>query len=372
MREHLQAAHTAAGRAGDTHVASWIHALWLSAHNQHRSTANHLVVHLAQFPGDVLAGPLLSAFSLCGDLTYRDHGRDLALAQYKTAGRESWPWAGWAAAALGERGEVERAWQLAQHTLSLQPRSGTAVHVRAHAEHEQGTGPGYTTFIDTWLKDDPRAGQRRHLQWHAALQDLASGNLDAARERADTELHRGDVGMRAATNWRLILAGQPTARTSDLDHIHQLLAEAGGWAEVFHTFQLSLALAVAADTDTLQAVADRCAADERPDYHQVLAPVAQALAHMSAGRPGKAIDLLTPLGREAERIGGVRVEREIIQDTLARALIDTGQHEEAAHLLHHRVTHRHHHTYEDLLLTPRPATVPHPTPSHDTAPAPRP
>ncbi|MEU0664197.1 hypothetical protein [Streptomyces lavendulocolor] len=371
VRAHLQTAHAAAVQAGDAHASSLIHAVWLAVHNQHRATADHLVLHLAQYPGDALAGPLLSAFSLSADLAYRDHGQQLALAQYEAAGKDSWPWASWAAAALAEQGETDRAWQLAQHALMLQPRSGTAVHARAHAEHEQGTGPGYTSFIDGWLEDDPRAVQRRHLQWHAALQDLACGNLEAARLRADTELHRGDVGMRAATNWRLLLAGQAPARTSDLDHIHQLVAEGAGWAEVFHTFQLALALAVAADTDALQVVAERARGDRRPDYHQVLAPVIEALAHMTAGRPGKAVDLLTPLGQDTERIGGVRVEREIVQDTLARALIDTGQLEQAAHLLHHRATHRHHHTYETLLLIPRPTTLPSPTPATADAPAAR-
>ncbi|MFJ4965329.1 hypothetical protein ACIP6P_23240 [Streptomyces sp. NPDC088729] len=49
----------------------------------------------------------------------------------------------------------------------------------------------------------------------------------------------------------------------------------------------------------------------------------------------------------------MRVEREIVQDTLARALVDAGEPARAARLLHHRATARHHHTYEDLLLTAR-------------------
>lgn len=88
----------------------------------------------------------------------------------------------------------------------------------------------------------------------------------------------------------------------------------------------------------------------RPDYADVLAPVAAALAHLTAGRPGHAVGLLTALGEKSERIGGVCVEREIIQDTLARSLIDAGQPERATQLLHHRRSARQHHTYEDLLL----------------------
>ncbi|MFL0028344.1 hypothetical protein ACJBCE_36060 [Streptomyces sp. NBUL23] len=123
-------------------------------------------------------------------------------------------------------------------------------------------------------------------------------------------------------------------------------------AEVFHTFNLPLALAVEAATEDLEQLAGRAAADPRPDYHDVLAPVVRALAHITSGRPRAAADGLRALGERAEQIGGVRVEREIVQDTLARALIDAGDPARAAALLHHRTSTRHHHAYENLLLAP--------------------
>ncbi|MER5965403.1 hypothetical protein [Streptomyces sp. NPDC002057] len=155
--------------------------------------------------------------------------------------------------------------------------------------------------------------------------------------------------MRAATNWRLLLIGQEPAGRSDLDHIRELLAAPGGTAEIFHTFNLALALAVEAATEDLETLARRAATDPRPDHREVLAPVVQALADITAGRPRKAADALTALGESATRIGGVRVEREIIQDTRARALVDAGDPTQAADLLHHRTSTR----YEDLLLTSR-------------------
>ncbi|MEU5083536.1 MULTISPECIES: hypothetical protein [Streptomyces] len=213
-------------------------------------------------------------------------------------------------------------------------------------------------MVGRWLSVDPRNLQRRHLRWHAVLQSLAAGDLDDARRRADTELHDSDVGMRAATDWRLLLIGKAPARLTDLAHIHCLLAEPGGWAQVFHTFQLALALSVAGDSDGLTALAARAARDSRPPYATVLTPVADALARITAGHPGKAVDLLVRLGDRTEHLGGVRVEREIIQDALARALVDAGHPDRAAHLLHHRVTSRRHHTYEELLLTQQPAALP--------------
>ncbi|MDJ1134188.1 hypothetical protein [Streptomyces iconiensis] len=356
LRAELVRAHADAKAAGAVREQSLVHAAWLFTHQAHRRTAEHLVAHFAQYPADVLAATMLGAFDQCGSVDHRKRGEQLIEEQYRLAGPESWAWASCAAAARVEQGRIEDAWYLAEHALRVNPRSGPAAHARAHAEHHQGTGPGCTRFIDTWLDGDPQAIQRPHLQWHAALQDLASGDVEGARRRADAELREGDVGMRAAANWRLLLAGHTPARTTDTADLHRLMAEPGGWAEVFHTFQLALALAVAADTDALTTLARRAGADERSDYRDVLAPVAHALAHLSAGRPGPAVDLLSGLDHQIERIGGVRVEREIIQDTLARALIDAGDPDRAAALLHHRRTTRHHHTYEDQLLTQHPTT----------------
>ncbi|MEU9624587.1 hypothetical protein [Streptomyces sp. NPDC048155] len=327
-------------------------------HRQYRLTADHLAGHFAPWPADELAGLVMGAFSSCGDTAYRAHGDALMEEQAALAGPESWPWMSWLASARAEQGRVREAHELAEQALAVYPRSGVAAHALAHAEHELGTGRACGDFLDQWLRADPQAVQSRHLNWHAALQSIACGDFPDARRRADTALARTDAGMRAATNWRLLLVGRSPAGQTDPDLVRELLAAPGGMAEVFHTFNLALALAVEAPTDDLRVLSRRAAADERPDFRDVLAPVVQALAEVTAGRPRVAVDLLSSLGEKAERIGGVRVEREIIQDTLARALVDAGQHVRAAGLLHHRTTTRHHHTYEDLLLAARtPAAV---------------
>ncbi|MFE4450649.1 hypothetical protein [Streptomyces sp. NPDC056796] len=358
LKGQLVTAHRDASAVG-AREASLVYGVFLHTHRQYRLTADHLVEHFTRWPADELAGLLMGAFHSCGDAAYRAHGEVLTGRQAEAAGPENWPWTSWLAAARAEQGLAREAYGLAEHALTLYPRSGVAVHALAHAGHELGTGTACVGFLDQWLLTDPQAVQSRHLNWHSALQSLACGDFPDARRRADTALADTDVGMRAATNWRLLLVGRSPAGRSDPDQVRALLAAPGGTAEVFHTFNLALALAVEAATDDLHALARRAAADERPDYRDVLAPVVRALAEVTAGRPQVAVDLLTGLGQETERIGGVRVEREIIQDTLARALVDTGEHVRAAGLLHHRTTDRRHHTYEDLLLTPRP-TVPAP------------
>ncbi|MFJ6699462.1 hypothetical protein ACIQM4_25790 [Streptomyces sp. NPDC091272] len=357
LKEQLVIAHRDALAVGERE-ASLVYGVFLHTHRQYSLTADHLVGHFARWPADELAGLLLGAFSSCGDAAYRAHGDALTERQAALAGPESWPWMSWLASARAEQGRVREAHELAGQALVLYPRSGVAAHALAHAEHELGSGRASAEFLDQWLRADPQAVQSRHLNWHAALQSIACGDFPDARRRADAALARTDVGMRAATNWRLLLVGQSPAGQSDPAQVRELLAAPGGMAEVFHTFNLALALAVEAATDDLHDLARRAAADERPDYRDVLAPVVEALAEVTAGRPHAAVDLLSGLGEKTERIGGVRVEREIIQDTYARALVDAGEPDRAAGLLNHRTTTRRHHTYEDLLLATRtPATT---------------
>ncbi|MEU5402296.1 hypothetical protein ABZ348_23710 [Streptomyces sp. NPDC005963] len=349
LREELVVAHRDAQEA-DQRSVSLVYGVFLHTHRQYRLTADHLVEHFAHWPGDEVASLLLDAFAACGDPAQRAHGDELVERQCARTGSDDWPWLGRLAWTRAEQGRQEEALELAALALDRHPRAGLAAHARAHAEQEEGAGPASTAFLDDWLAADPQAVQFKHLNWHAALQSIACGDFADARRRADEVLGRADVGMRSATNWRLLLAGQQPAGRCDLDHVRALLAAPGGMAEVFHTFNLALALAVEAATDDLAALARRAADDERPAYQDVLAPVVRSLAAITAGRSRQAVELLTPLGAAVEQLGGVRVEREIVQDTLARALADVGEHTRAAELLHQRVTTRRHHVYEDLLL----------------------
>ncbi|WP_329026864.1 hypothetical protein [Streptomyces sp. NBC_00690] len=350
LREELVIAHRDAQEV-DERSASLVYGAFLHTHRQYRLTADHLMGHFARWPGDEVASLMLDAFAACGDDSYRAEGDALIERQYAQVGHGSWPWLGRLAWTRAEQGRPEEAFALSALALERFPRAGLAAHARAHAEQESGAGPASTAFLDGWLAADPQAIQFKHLNWHAALQSIACGDFADARRRADEVLGRGDVGMRSATNWRLLLAGQEPAGRCDLDHVRELLAAPGGMAEVFHTFNLALALAVEAATDDLVALAHRAEDDARPEYRDVLAPVVRSLAAVTAGHSQRAVTLLTSLGAAVQRIGGVRVEREIVQDTLARALVDVGEHTRAADLLHHRITTRRHHSYEDLLLS---------------------
>ncbi|MFC5721003.1 hypothetical protein ACFP1Z_12575 [Streptomyces gamaensis] len=136
-------------RCGLAREQSLVCTIYLFTHRHYRATADQLIVHFAQFPGDEIAGSMLSACDLAGSLECREHGQALAEQQYALAGPESWPWASWPAGARAEQGRPDEAWAPAEHALRLSPRSGPAAHARAHAGHDHGSGPAAIAFIDT-------------------------------------------------------------------------------------------------------------------------------------------------------------------------------------------------------------------------------
>ncbi|MEE1745195.1 hypothetical protein [Streptomyces sp. JV184] len=228
LKEQLVMAHRDALAVGERE-ASLVYGVFLHTHRQYRLTADHLVGHFVRWPADELAGLMLGAFSSCGDAAYRAQGDALMEQQAAVAGPESWPWVSWLASTRAEQGRVREAHGLAGQALALHPRSGVAVHALAHAEHELGAGRTCTGFLDQWLQADPQAVQSRHLNWHAALQSIACGDFPDARRRADTALARTDVGMRAATNWRLLLVGQTPAGRSDPDQVRYCSPHRAVW-----------------------------------------------------------------------------------------------------------------------------------------------
>lgn len=349
LREQLVQAHADAAPGREK---SFVRGVFLHTHRHYQQAADHVTAHFARYPADPTALLLVSAFELVGDPEYRGRGHELVERQYAVAGEDSWPWVSWLAVTRAEQGRAPEALTLAEHALELYPRSGVAAHARAHAVHELGAGAEAVAWLDEWMAPDPELMQRRHLHWHAALQALAVGDLAEARRRVNTELACSDVGMRSAVNWRLLLIGAAPADIVTAEHARRLLSEAGGMVEVFHTFQLALALAVAGDQDGLAELAVTAAKDSRPDYAEVLALVVAALGHVVDERPAEAVTLLSALGTNIERLGGVRVEREIVQDTLARALVDAGEPDRAAQLLDQRIHTRHGHDYEQRLMRP--------------------
>ena len=73
-----------------------------------------------------------------------------------------------------------------------------------------------------------------------------------------------------------------------------------------------------------------------------IAPIARGLLAMVEGRADDAASFIQPLIGDLPRIGGSDAQREVIEDTLLRALVAVGRAEEATTLLRARLERRPH------------------------------
>ncbi|MCY0960231.1 hypothetical protein [Streptomyces sp. H27-H5] len=149
LRAELVRAHRDAQPAGGRAV-SLVHGVFLFAHRQYRLCADHLEAHFGRWPGGEVAALMLDSFSAGGDACCRERGDALVERQYASAGPESWVWTSRLAWTRAEQGRPEEVHELATAALLLNPRSGLAVHARAHAEQETGAGPAACVRSARW------------------------------------------------------------------------------------------------------------------------------------------------------------------------------------------------------------------------------
>ena len=323
-----------------------------------RAAAGQLAVepvavrHLRLWPRDVLAlSVLVPVMSWSG----RPGAIEQLSAVIETVSqRAGSDW--WLDALLGfvrqEQCRLDEAAALAERSFAVEPRSGHAAHARAHVHYETGDHAAGQRWLEGWAATlDARSPYAGHLTWHLALHDLAQGDVPAALDRWRRELAPGRPGAAPGFRevidggsllWRLRLrgvvdsddtdaaAGEPTAR------IARSLLRA---PQAFLQLHVALAAASAGDVALLDELV--AGLDQAPPYvHDLLAPVATALAALLAGRPGDAADALARVAPEAGRFGGSRAQRDVIEETYLAALLQAGRADEARALLRLRLDRR--------------------------------
>jgi hypothetical protein len=110
-----------------------------------------------------------------------------------------WWYAGLLAFVRQDQGRYDDAAGLADRALDVQPSSGHAVHARTHVYYETGQHTQGLRWLDPWITVCGRqASHRAHFAWHAALHELAAGDVEAMRRRYVTQLAPPAVtGVRA-------------------------------------------------------------------------------------------------------------------------------------------------------------------------------
>jgi len=296
--------------------------------------------HLAQFPRDVMVlAPCAGVFGLIG-FSGRPGREQEQVAQLDALAQDygdDWWFLSSHAFALDEVGRLGEARRAIDRAMEIHPRNAHGAHVYAHVLYESGEDAAGLAYLEGWLPDLPRESQLHcHLSWHVALWNFDLGNVAAARSVYAQSVRPGGawgpqinvLTDSASLLWRMQLAGQ--------------LVDAALWREVrdyalrefpkagitFVDVHTALACAATGDAAALQALVGQLR--EREAAGKLAAgPVVPALAEAFGayvrGDWAGVIERLEPVLGEHERIGGSRAQRDLIEYTLASALMKAGR-----------------------------------------------
>lgn len=230
---------------------------------------------------------------------------------------------GWARIELGR---VDEGLAMANRAIALRPQNGHNAHIVMHGLHEGGDAAGVLAFTAAWLPGyDDSALMWGHLQWHAALAELALGRDTAAVARLlgpmVSYLKRGAPFMgladMASLLWRLGLRQLPAlpwavAQAHAAEHFPK-------GSNVFGELHLAMIAATRRDADALAALQQRLQQGAQRGHEG--APVAlewtKALQALVQGDAGAARDALAACQRELTRLGGSHAQRSVVDETAA-------------------------------------------------------
>ncbi|MEZ5857018.1 MAG: tetratricopeptide repeat protein [Hyphomicrobiaceae bacterium] len=300
--------------------------------------------HMKQWPRDAFAlAPSTSVFGLIGFSGEPGRERDqLAILEPLTThyGNDWW-FRSQLAFAQMEVGQTDRALPNIEASLSAFPRNAHGAHIRAHLYYEVGERRAGFHFLKNWARDYSRLGQLHcHVTWHQALWAMELGHADEAWDIYNGKLHPGaswgpQINVLtdcASFLFRAELSGEPhqAQKWADLSAYAQKWFPNPGVA--FADVHAALAHAMSGNGEALARIAEGAkgaAAD-------VVAPVAKAFQAFARQDWPATIAALQNHMAEHERLGGSRAQRDLIEYTLAGALLRAGKIKEAEQMLANR------------------------------------
>jgi tetratricopeptide (TPR) repeat protein len=252
------------------------------------------------------------------------------------------------AMALSEDGRLAAARQIIERSVALNPKNAHGAHGFAHVCYESGEAETARAFLFPWLAEYPRDGFfYGHLSWHLSLVEIALGNWAEAQQlfRDAIELSRHSGGPQqkisdgCAFLWRSELAGHPrdaAAWRALNDYANETLPRpASGLADL----HVILAQAVTGDDTAIEARSrqmEELAQAGRYPSGSYLPALARGFAAFERKDFAAAIEALSPLAGQNERIGGSRAQHDLIEFTLLRAYLAADRQAEARALLKER------------------------------------
>ncbi len=300
--------------------------------------------HVGNFPRDALLAQLCTnIFGLIG--FSGKVGREAELYAYTSAllphyGNDWWMMS-MHALSLCEVGEADASLTLMEQALALNPDNAHAVHFKAHAQYETGETAAGRAFLDHWMTSyDTRGLLHCHLNWHAALWALQDGEIKTMWQLVDSGIAPGTgsglplnvVTDAAAIYHRAELAGVAVdpARWAALSDFAATCFPNPG--QSFADMHVALAHAMAGEGDRLAVLAET----DKGFAGDLIAPVARTWQAVARGDWSGALSELIPVMATAQRIGGSRAQRDILELTFANILLKLGRGDEARRALETR------------------------------------
>ena len=307
--------------------------------------------HMSIWPRDALIlGLAANQSGLIGisGLAGREHDLADFLGRLAPEYGIDWFFDGHYAMALSEIGRREEARPRAERSLAQRSLNGYGAHAFAHLCYESGDLDAGVAFLREWLLGYDRAGAMfGHISWHLALFELQAGRVDEGwrlyGEAFSADDHRGAAHQKVVDSvaflWRAELAGHPRD-ASRWKKIHEYavakFARPGMFLADWH---VALAHVAVGDDEGLArwiaAIEERVQAGHYASG-MIVPTVARAFAAFERGDDARAIELVTSILPERERMGGSRAQVDLVEATLLRACIRANRMDLARSVLHDR------------------------------------
>ncbi len=297
--------------------------------------------HVLEFPRDALVAQLCSSvFGLIG--FSGEVGREAGLLAYTAAllphYGDDWWMKSMHAISLCETGKIESSIALMEQSLALNPRNANAAHFKAHAQYEAGETTSGRSYLTGWLTDyDARAVLHGHLSWHVALWALQDGDEATMWQAIDAGVAPGaSKGLpinvltdTAAILYRAEVAGLEVDkdRWKELsDYAARFFPDTG---QSFADMHAALSHAMAGQGARLAHIAEKA----KGFAGDLVQPVARAWGAVAREDWSTALEDLGKVMGSAERLGGSRAQRDLLELTYANVLLKLGQTAEARRCL---------------------------------------
>jgi len=364
----LARAQEAARHRGDERERSLVDVVTRRVSDARGAGALALMNHIASWPRDVLAvSAAVPTIAFSGVIDVQQEAWDLVDGLAPAYG-DHWWYVSLLAFTRQDQEHFDEAGLLAESALACEPGSGHAVHALTHVMYETGQHQSGRVWLDHWIAQSGRAASHRaHFSWHSALHDLALGDFERVRQRYYADLSVPTVaGVRSLIDsasllwrWRVAVsdwdpavahgladatggafpgeAGPPPTEPI-LEHLDRALVDAP--ETPFVAVHAALGLAAVGDLGRLAAVRNHCVGHSDPVMRTVVVAVVDGLVAVIDGRWREAASMLRDVMPVLVRVGGSAAQREVVEETLLLALVNSGEIAEASALLDRRITRR--------------------------------